>query len=419
MRADPVLAGTNATAVDRARSFLEQLTTLEGRLAVTVALLLLTLVVAVVLAPRILRVARSQLLGRLVGERMPEWLELAGEYVPTTAGGIVLRTVQVGVALVTVFALLVVWGLADVAREGLVLLGFSLPLLGKIAVTLVMFFLVSVGSDLLEDSIARFSKGADRVTEHQEEVLLRIGQLGLVSLVVAGTLTVWGVDLSGLLVGAGFLGIVVGLAARQTLGSLIAGLVLMFSRPFTIGDWVQIGDQEGIVTEITIFTTRLENFDGEFVVLPNDTVSDAAITNRSKKGHLRVRLDVGVDYGTDPDHAESVGLDAIERVDAVETAPPPQVVPKAFGDSAILLELRFWIDRPTPPRKWQATAAVLREVKEAFEAADIKIPYPQRELSGRAETGGFRVRGATPGTAEGLTDAVDDGVSAPEDGDRN
>jgi small-conductance mechanosensitive channel len=165
----------------------------------------------------------------------------------------------------------------------------------------------------------------------------------------------------------------------------------MFSRPFTIGDWVEIGDEEGIVTEITIFDTRLENFDGETIVLPNDSVSNEPIVNRSERGHYRIRLDVGVDYETDPDHAIEVAQEAIADQKPVADAPPPRIIPKSFGDSAVVLEMRFWIDRPTPPRKWRAIDAVVRAVKEAFEAEDIKIPFPQRELSGRAETGGFRV----------------------------
>jgi small-conductance mechanosensitive channel len=80
----------------------------------------------------------------------------------------------------------------------------------------------------------------------------------------------------------------------------------------------------------------------------------------------------------------------------VADAPPPQVIPKSFGDSAVVLELRYWIDRPMPPRKWRAVDAVTRAVKRTFEEEDIKIPFPQQELSGRAETDGFRVRQEAP-----------------------
>lgn len=78
-------------------------------------------------------------------------------------------------------------------------------------------------------------------------------------------------------------------------------------------------------------------------------------------------------------------------LEEVMSQPAPQVVPVRFDDSAVILELRFWIDRPNPQRKWRAIQAVIHTVKQAFNREDIKIPFPQREFSGRAETAGFRV----------------------------
>jgi small-conductance mechanosensitive channel len=311
-----------------------------------------TLLVGLVVAPLLVRRTAGALRKRAPAGRTTAAVDRLGEYVPTTISGLLLRTLQLGVVLVSAVTLLTVWGLVGVAIDTLTLVGLSIPLLAQVVTTL--------------------------------------------ALLIAGALTVWGVDLSGLLVGAGFLGIVVGLAARQTLGSLIAGFVLMFSRPFTIGDWVEIGEKEGIVTDITIVNTRLENFDGETIVIPNDSVSNRPIVNRSERGHLRIRQDVGIDYASDPDHAADVALDAMTDLKPVADSPPPQVIPKSFGDSAVVLELRFWIERPMPPRKWRAIDAVVRAIKDAFEAEDIKIPFPQQELSGRAETGGFRVRQGAP-----------------------
>ncbi|ELK49843.1 small conductance mechanosensitive ion channel (MscS) family transporter, partial [Haloferax sp. BAB-2207] len=191
---------------------------------------------------------------------------------------------------------------------------------------------------------------------------------------------------------AGFLGIVVGMAARQTLGSLIAGFVLMFSRPFELGDWVEIDDAEGIVTDITIINTRLSNADGETVVFPNDRVTNAKITNRTKRNRLRLRLDVGIDYEADIERAESVAEEALSDLKFVEGVPKPQVMPTTFGDSAIGLQLRFWITSPSAPRRAQAKAEVLRSVKLAFDREGIKIPYPQRELLAREEADGFQLR---------------------------
>jgi len=205
----------------------------------------------------------------------------------------------------------------------------------------------------------------------------------LILVVVVAVFTIWGVDIGSLLVGAGFLGVVIGLAARQTLGSLLAGFVLMFSRPFEIGDWVEIGDKEGIVTKITIMNTIMRNFDGEHVVIPNDNVANKAITNRSRDGKLRIHLEVGVDYDDDPERAKAVAREAVEGVDMVENNPKPQVFPVAFGGSAVTLDIRFWIAPPTPQRRWHATAGVVESVKARFATESISIPFPQRTVSSR------------------------------------
>ena len=393
----PVLL-QNVTLPSEARSLFEQVTSTEGRFALTVGVLIVTLLVALVIAPLVVRRIASTFRNRVPAGRTRGAAERLGEYIPTTISGLLLRTLQVAILLIAVVTVLTVWGLVGIAIDTLTLIGLSIPLVAQVVTTLALALVAYVASDILGDSVERFADGSERVTDHQREIIHRVGNISLLALLIAGGLTIWGVDLSGLLVGAGFLGIVVGLAARQTLGSLIAGFVLMFSRPFTIGDWVEVGEKEGIVTDITIVNTRLENFDGETIVIPNDSVSNKPIVNRSERGHLRIRQDVGVDYATDPDHAVNVAQEAMADVKPVADAPPPQVIPKSFGDSAILLELRYWIDRPMPPRTWRAIDGVTRAINEAFNAEDIKIPFPQQELSGRAETGGFRVRQGEPET---------------------
>jgi small-conductance mechanosensitive channel len=391
-----LLAVVGQVSVEELRTFLEGLTTTEGRLVVSAVVLVVTVLGAALLVPFLIRKLSATIRNRLLPNRAVSAVDVFTDYTPTAGGGILLRSIQLTLFLFGLLALLVVWGLVDVVVTVVQFVDVSFDFVIQLLVTFGLLLVAYVAIRLLTDVVEQFSDGADRVTDHQQEIILRMGNLGIIAFAITALLTLWGIDLSGLLVGAGFLGIVVGLAARQTLGSMIAGFVLMFSRPFTIGDWVAIGDNQGIVTDITIMNTRLKNFDGESIIIPNDTVSNQPITNRSEQGHLRIRIDVGVDYETDPEHAEEVALETMTDVESVALTPPPQVVPKSFGDSAIVLELRFWIDRPTPPRRWRATTAVIHAVKDAFEREGIKIPYPQRELSGRAEMGGFRVRGSTP-----------------------
>ncbi|QLH83239.1 mechanosensitive ion channel family protein [Halosimplex pelagicum] len=372
-----------ATPVDAARSFLTGFETLGARLGVTALLLAVVATFGWLVLPRLIQGVQDSAL---------QW----------AVSGAVLRAAQLSLLVGGGFSLVYLWGygpaLATLADE--LTNDQELQALGRALGSVAVFFAAYAVARYLSNAVTNLGRHAEWLTDHQEEILLRTAQLFLFGFAGIVILGIWDTNLGGLLVGAGFLGIVVGFAARQTLGSLIAGFVLMFSRPFTIGDWVEIGGEEGIVTDITIFHTRLENFDGEFVIIPNDRVSDRPITNRSQKGLLRIRVDVSIDYETDPDRAKQVAIEAISNCSEVVDAPPPQVFPKEFGDSSVVLEMRFWIDHPTPPRKWKAVSAVVSAVKAAFEEEDIKIPFPQRELTGRAETGGFNVRGRAGPNAE-------------------
>ncbi|WP_117595335.1 mechanosensitive ion channel family protein [Haloprofundus halophilus] len=298
------------------------------------------------------------------------------------------------VALVSTIGIVVLvgtWGLTRELRRAYATLDLT-QMLPKVALAFILIGAAYALTGFIGRLIQRLA-GTSDITEHQREILFRLTQVGiysLVGLVVIGLMTN---DIGNLLVGAGFLGIVVGMAARQTLGSVLAGFVLMFSRPFEIGDWVEIGDSEGIVTDISIVTTRLQTFAGEYVMIPNDDVSAKPIVNRTRKGRLRIEVDVGVDYDADADHAAEVAHEAVKGLDDVLTVPSPQVVLKEFGDSAVILGVRVWIDNPSARRKWRTRTAVISAVKSAYEEEGIDIPFPVRELMGRGPAGGLELAG--------------------------
>jgi small conductance mechanosensitive channel len=283
-----------------------------------------------------------------------------------------------------------VWRLADDVQNAIT----GLPLDEQTGPFLVATFIILLITHLLSRAgrrvVDNLVSRRDAFDEHEVEITYRVVQITLWIAAISVVLGLWSVDLTGVLVGAGFLGIVVGMAARQTLGAVLAGFVLMFARPFEIGDWVQIGDNEGIVTDISIVNTRVQTFDGEFVMVPNDIVSGQEVVNRSRKGRLRIEVEVGVDYATDVPMATELADEAMDDVDAILSVPTPQVVVKRFGDSAVVLGCRFWIDKPSARRKWRARTAVTQALKAAFDEAGVKIPFPQRELTGREETDGFR-----------------------------
>lgn len=361
------------TAYGTAREFLEGFVTTEARVAVTAAVLTVSLGVAIVAVPRVL----------FRGSRwLREQFELDETLVSLPLGPIV-RTIQFAIAVLAGLAVLVVWGYLQLAADVVALLAAAVPIAGRVLLTVALLAAGVVGTRFLEARVESYVAETDHINQHQESVTFRVLQLSVFTAVGLAALSIWNVNLSGLLVGAGFLGIVVGMAARQTLGSLFAGFVLMFSRPFEIGDWVRIREQEGTVTDITIINTRIQSLDGETIVIPNDNVSNSTVINYTDHDRLRLRVEVGVDYGTDLDRARELAREAIADLDRVRPSPRPQVVPTTFGDSAVILEARFWIDQPNAFRRAQVTAEVVEAIKATYDEAEIAIPFPQRTIGRR------------------------------------
>ncbi|GAB7092941.1 hypothetical protein JCM30237_00930 [Halolamina litorea] len=322
------------------------------------------------------------------------------------AAVMVLLTTLVSLFLITV------WRASGLIERGFEQIDPSSRQVVAVVLSIAVLFGSYTLTRVTKNSIRRLSKERGAITDHQQEVAHHVVQLCVFAMAVLVVLGIWNVDPGDLLLGAGAAGVVLGLAARQTLGAVLAGFVVLFSRPFDLGDWVQIGDEEGIVTDISVFNTQLRTFDDEYVMIPNDIVTDTEIRNRSRKGRLRVETDVGVDYETDVQHAMEVAASAMADTDTPMERPDPNVVLSEFGGSSVVLKLRYYIDNPSARKMWKARTEVISAVKGAFAEEGIKIPFPQRELSGRPEAGGLAVSGVRAGD---VTD--DDGETGSGAGD--
>ncbi len=291
-------------------------------------------------------------------------------------------------------------------------------------VTLIAFAAAYSVTRLTKRSVKR---AVDRgsISRHQREVAHHLVQITVFVPVVGFVVALWGIPVRSLFLGAGALGVVVGFAARQTLSGALSGFVILLARPFKVGDWVQVGSREGIVTDVTLYNTQLRTFDEEHVLVPNDQVTGDEVVNYTNTDRIRVTTDVGVDYDCDVARAAAVATQTMEGIDAVSDTPEPDVVRHGFGDSAVVLRLRYWVEPATIQGKWQAQNAVIEEVKSAFEREGIEIPFPQRAVSGQLDgaSGPAVTAGETPekrfeaGDGTAATDAeTDEGSTSGDDG---
>lgn len=290
----------------------------------------------------------------------------------------------------------------------------------KALVTFIVFAGALTITRLTKRSV-KYGTGRVAITPHQREVAHHAVQILILVPALAFVIALWGIPVGNIFLGAGVLGIVLGFAARKTLSGILSGFVILFSRPFEVGDWIRVKDREGIVTNITVYNTRIRTFNEEHVLIPNDTMMENEITNYSETNRLRLETDVGVDYETDIGAAARVAVEAMEDIEVVASQPKPDVIRQEFADSAVILRLRYWITTPRVQEKWRAQNAVIESVKTAFESEGIKIPFPQRELTGRGEAGGFRITANETGSEatrrdRSKADADDSEVEADDPG---
>jgi small conductance mechanosensitive channel len=178
----------------------------------------------------------------------------------------------------------------------------------------------------------------------------------------------------------------VGLAAQDSLANLVAGLTILWDRPFHIGDNVTIAGTYGQVRQIGLRTTRLLTVDQVDAILPNKMVINEKILNHTLTPHLRVNVPVGIGYAADIGAARQALLAAVDGHPQLAQDPAPKVVVKELGDSAVQLELRAWLRDPHKER--EVFYELLELAKVTLDQAGIEIPFPQRTLH-LADPGGL------------------------------
>ena len=169
--------------------------------------------------------------------------------------------------------------------------------------------------------------------------------------------------------------VVVGFALQDTLGNLFAGLAIQIEKPFRVGQWIQISGRDGEVQEITWRATKLRTKDGEFLVVPNSTVSKEPVLNYSEPTVANsVSVEVGASYLTPPNEVKAAILEAIANAPLAIRAPEPKVLVQSFGDSAINYTAYFWVNNYGAER--EARDQVRTNIWYEFRRRNIEIPWP-------------------------------------------
>ena len=240
--------------------------------------------------------------------------------------------------------------------------------------------IVTIGNGFAELIITSKRLFVRNIDANLIRLISRLLTLVLLCVLLWNTSDYLGMSLTAIFASAGIVGLGVALAARETLANLFGGVSIFLDRPFKSGDYIVLDSGErGQVVEVGLRSTRLLTRDDVQISIPNSLITNTKVINESAPRPLfRVRIKVGVAYGTDVDRAEEVLLSVAKHNNLVAFAPEPRVRFRTFGDSALDFELLCWARRPED--RGRLVHGLNHQIYKAFDAAGIQIPFPQRDI---------------------------------------
>lgn len=228
--------------------------------------------------------------------------------------------------------------------------------------------------------VSRLTGKAVRKAKVEETLARFLSNLAKYIVLIAGGVAILGtlgVEMTSFAALIAAVGFAIGMAMSGMLGNVASGVMLLFFRPFKVGDVVNAAGTMGKIFEIGLFTTTFDTPDNRRIIVPNNSIFGGTIENVSHHSTRRVAIDVGTDYGADIDKAREVMLAAAKGTDNVLTDPEPAVVLTGLGGSSIDWSVRVWVNSAD---YWAVMDQLTRNVKYALDEAEIGIPFPQMDV---------------------------------------
>ena len=211
------------------------------------------------------------------------------------------------------------------------------------------------------------------------KVLGYIGKVGAKILVVIGVVGYLGIDTSGLTALITSLGVCAGLAVNGALSNLAGGVIIIFTRPFKIDDYIEVEstDVAGTVEDIQIVCTKLRTPDNKVIYVPNGTLSNSNIINYSEKDTRRVDFDFAISYEADFEKTREIVTKICSSHSLVLTDPAPMVRILGYGDNGVRITARVWVNNSD---YWTVKFDILEGIKKGLDENRISIPYNQLDV---------------------------------------
>jgi len=251
-------------------------------------------------------------------------------------------------------------------------------LLLKIFLMVLIVYLAIRLSRLVEMGINRgLDTSRVQVSHLLRRMLLSTGRNLVILLGILIALSQIGISLGPLLAGLGIAGFIIGFAMQDALSNFASGMLILFYRPFDVGDTVEAGGVRGKVRSMSLVNTTIMTFDNQAMVIPNNLIWSTVIKNVTAQRTRRVDLTFGISYGDDIRKAEKIFLEIVNAHEKVLDSPEPMVRVNELGDSSVNFIVRPWVKTTD---YWEVYWDITRNVKLRLDEEGISIPFPQRDV---------------------------------------
>ncbi len=225
--------------------------------------------------------------------------------------------------------------------------------------------------------VAKGIKKTGKVDEMIRDFLSSAVRYAILIFTVLAVLSRFGIETTSFVALLGATGLAIGLAMQGALSNVAAGVMILFFRPFKVGDFIEGAGQSGTVKSVSLFLTYLSTPDNVEIIVPNTQLWNAAIKNYSFNSTRRLDLVFGIGYGDDVDQAMGIISDIIDGDERCQKDPEPVVVVGNLGENSVDITVRIWC---IGGDYWKLKWHMLKTVKQAFDKNGISIPYPQRDV---------------------------------------
>lgn len=253
------------------------------------------------------------------------------------------------------------------------ILSHALSVVGAIVILIGGYILAGWAGRKVRDSAGKSQKFDDTLVP----ILAQTTRVFLLIITILAVLGQFGVQTASIIAVLGAAGLAVGLALQGTLSNVAAGMMLLILRPFKIGDAVNIGGTFGVIDEIGLFMTEMHSFDNIGIIMPNSRVWGNEIQNLSKFETRRVDMEFGISYRDDMDKAVSLIKEVLDADERILPEPAPLVAIAELGESSVKIRVRPWTQTSNV---WPLRYDITKKIKENFDANDVSIPFPQRDV---------------------------------------